>query len=116
MRIYRKRFSREASVLTVKSLLFLFFLILFISNFQKKILDEKVLKDLIYFNQNERISLEKDLNTWLRISKFYPDYRDAYARLAFLYLKLGDKINAKKYFVDVKKIDPNWPSLEKFRL
>lgn len=161
-RVFFKASSyRDVLVLTSKSLLFLFFLILFFSNIQKKIFQEKTSinpkisrfyfenandylnknnfymanylnnfglyvfpgnidllkqKDLISFKENERFFVEKDLNDWLRVSKIHPDYRDAYAQISFLYLKLGDEVNAKIYLRFARSIDPNWPSLSRFDL
>lgn len=72
--------------------------------------------DLIYLKINERKIISLQLEKWKKIVELYPDYRDAYARLAYLNLKIGENDEAKKYLEIVKKINPNWPLLTKFNL
>jgi hypothetical protein len=69
-------------------------------------------KDEIYYLENEPRFLAAEIPVWKNIVNRYPDYRDGYARLMWLNLKLGYKAEAKKYLEIVKTINPNWLPLE----
>lgn len=72
--------------------------------------------DIIYLKANERKIINLQLEKLKKVVELYPDYRDAYARLAYLNLKIGERDEAKKYLEVIKKINPNWPLLSKFNL
>lgn len=55
----------------------------------------------------EKEKLQRDQAYWNSIVVSYPQYRDAYMRLAILANKLGDTDTAKAYMLEAKKLDPN---------
>jgi tetratricopeptide (TPR) repeat protein len=69
-------------------------------------------REEIYYKMNEPEFMAAEISAWKKIIKRYPDYRDGYARLVFLDLKIGKREEAKKYLEVVKKINPNWLPLE----
>jgi tetratricopeptide (TPR) repeat protein len=70
-------------------------------------------KDEIYYQMNEPKFITEELSTWRKIVEKYPNYRDGFAQLMWLNLKLGNVEEAKKYLEVVKKINPNWEPLAK---
>jgi hypothetical protein len=74
------------------------------------------LKDVIYLKNNSKKIVGLQIQKWTKIIKKYPEYRDAYSKLSMLYLRMGDREEAKKYFEAARQINPNWIELSKFNL
>ncbi len=70
-------------------------------------------REEIYYKINEPEFAAAEISAWKKILQRHPDYRDGYARLIFLNLKIGRREEAKKYLEVVKKINPNWQPLER---
>lgn len=73
-------------------------------------------KDEIYYAANEPRFLAQEIPLWKKVVNYYPDYRDGYARLMWLNLKLGRTADAKKYLEMIKMLDPNWIELDKINI
>lgn len=71
-------------------------------------------EDLIYQKINEKRIILELINKWKKILTFFPNYRDAYANLVYLNLKIGERNEGEKYLKVLKTINPNWRMLQKF--
>lgn len=71
-------------------------------------------EDLIYQKINEKRIILGLINKWKKILTFFPNYRDAYANLVYLNLKIGERNEGEKYLKVLKTINPNWQTLQKF--
>jgi len=62
----------------------------------------------------KRQAVVADVHKWEEVIVLYPDYRDAYFKLATLEYQLGDKEKAKQYIGKAIQLDPNFTVGQKF--
>ncbi len=53
-------------------------------------------------------AISEEISYWLEVVVSYPDYRDAYMKLAILYNKTGNREKASFYLNKVLSLDPNY--------
>ena len=70
-------------------------------------------KNEIIYKMNEPYFIEEEIIKWESLAAKYPGYRDAWAQLAYLNLKLGRIEETRRYVEKIREINPNWVYLEK---
>lgn len=59
-------------------------------------------------------ALSAEYSYWQAIVRTRPDYRDGYVRLASLAYQLGKLNDAKTFVSQIRRLDPNYPTLAQF--
>lgn len=61
----------------------------------------------------EELRIANQISSWIRVSLFYPTYRDSFVKLAILSLKTNRIFEAKKYIRFAISLDPNSELIKK---
>lgn len=60
------------------------------------------------FKEQERIRIQEEVGFWEQVVEKYPDYRDAYFKIALLEYQLGSTVKSKEFLQKTLLLDPNF--------